>query len=316
LALRNSGVDGRGSLKKVAAAFAVLASLCVVAIAHGEVVQNFNFQLKDVKPNGRFTVVFSSQSYDTSGGVPDPLMQNYIRLPKGAVLRKQFMKRKYYCDLKKLVDRLRTDHPNAPHFNDLLNKTIRGRRAPPKSAKNLIAVCRYAHLGGGTVLVDARPFAADPIPAHFEMFWTKPDKGAVGTFAVVGSADDGARGVTETIRNTHPIVNISFVNDPTPDGLYQYKIVLPTGPIAGINVSFAEVHATTQGLNLVQKSKKCQKKRRGKCVRTKVKKRNLFWFTEPTCPPSGQISFEAFYAYAHLPSQTKTITIPCPKFRR
>ena len=306
-------------MRKVVAAAALLAVLCAAAVAHGAVVQNFNFQLKDVKPDGRFTVVFSSQSYDPSGAIPDTLTQNYIRLPKGSVLRKQFMNKKYYCDLKKLVDSLRTDHPNAPHFNDLVKKTIRGKRVPPKNAKNLVATCRYAHIGGGTVLIDARPYANDPIPAHFEMFWTKPDKGAAGTFAVVGSADDEAPGVTDTIRNTHPIVNISFVDEPTPDGLYQYKIILPTGPIAGINVSFAEVHATTEGLNLVKKTTKCVKRKagkRGKCKKKKVTRRNLFWFTEPICPPSGQLSLQAFYAYATTPSQTKTIQIPCPKFKR
>jgi hypothetical protein len=303
-------------LRKVVAAAALLVVLC--AVAHGAVVQNFNFSIKDVKSGGRFTVVFSSQSYDPTGGVPDTLTQNYIRLPKGAVLRKQFINKKYYCDLKKLVDQLRMNHPNAPHFNDLVRKTVAGKRVPPKNAKSLAASCRYAHIGGGTVLVDARPYAGDPIPAHFEMFWTKPDPGAVGTFAVVGSADDEAPIVqqNDTIRNTHPIVNISFVNEPTPDGLYQYKIVLPVGPINGINVSFAEVHATTEGLSLVKKTTKCVKRKGGKCKKKKVKKRSLFWFTQPTCPPTGQLSFQAFYAYATTPPQTKTIQIPCPKFKR
>ncbi len=305
-------------MKKLVVAVMVLASLCAVAVAQGDVVQNFNFQVKDVKAGGRFTVVFNSQSYDPSGGIPDPLTQNYIRLPKGAVLRKNFLQQKYYCDLKKLVDQLRMNHPGATNFNDLVNQAVRGKPVPPKNAKSFIASCRFAHMGGGTVLVDARPYANDPIPAHFEMFWTKPDKGAVGSFAVVGSADYSAPVVRDnpTIRDTHPIVNLDFVNDPTPDGVYGYKIVLPTGPINGINVSFAEVHATTQGLFLTRKSTKCSKRKGGKCVKKKVKKSNLFWFTQPTCPPSGQISFEAFYAYAHTPSQTRTITIPCPKFKQ
>jgi hypothetical protein len=303
-------------VKRLAAAFAVLAALTAVAVAQGAVVQEFSFQLKDVKTDGRFTVVFTSRSYDPSGGIPDPLTSNYIRLPKGAVLRKQFINKKYYCDLKKLVDMLRTTHPNAPHFNDLVNQTVRGKRVPPKNAKNLIAVCRFAHIGGGTVLVDARPYADQPIPAHFEMFWTKPSKGAAGTFSAVGSPDEDAPVVAQnpTIRNTHPIVNVDFVNDPTPDGLYQYKIALPVGPINGINVSFAEVKATTEGLTLVKKKTTCAKKRRGKCIKRKVKKTNLFWFTRPTCPASGQIAFQAFYSYASSPSLSKTISIPCPKF--
>jgi hypothetical protein len=92
--------------------------------------------------------------------------------------------------------------------------------------------------------------------------------------------------------------------------------VLPVGPINGINVSFAEVHATTEGLSLTKKTRKCVKRKGGKCKKKKFKKRSLFWFTQPTCPPSGQLAFQAFYAYAHLPPQTKNIQIPCPKFKR
>jgi hypothetical protein len=303
-------------VKKPVAALVLLAALGAVAVAQGGVVQEFGFQVKDVKPDGRYTVVFDSSSYDSSGGVPDPLVANTIRLPKGAVLRKQFIDSRYYCDLKKLVDRLRADHPNAPHFNDLVNQTVRGKPVPPRNTKDVIEVCRFAHVGGGTALIDARPFVEESIPAHFEMFWAKPGKGAAGTFAVVGSADESSPVVAQNpaIRDTHPILNVDFVDDPTPDGLYEYRISLPVGPIAGINVSFAQVHAVTRGLTLTTKKSRCLKRKRGRCLRKDVKRRNLFWFSRPACPPSGQLSFEASYRYASGLLQTKTTSIPCPKF--
>src|SRR6266545_6179567 len=188
----------------------VMVTLAAVGVARAEVVQQFGFAIKGVHADGRYTVVFNSRSYDSDGAAPAVLVSDTIRLPKGAVLRKRFLKPTYYCDLKKLVDRLRTDHPNAGHFNDLVNQTLRGRRAAPKRASDLIAVCRFAHLGGGTALIDARPFVEQPIPAHFEMFWSKPNKGAVGTMAVVGSADDSSPVVAENpaIRNTHPILSV------------------------------------------------------------------------------------------------------------
>jgi hypothetical protein len=302
--------------RRLVGAVALLAALGAVAVAQGAVVQQFGFQVKDVKADGRYTVIFDSRSYDSSGGVPDPLTANYIRLPKGAVFRKQFINPRYYCDLKKLVDMLRMTHPNTPRFNDLLNQTLRGKAVPPRSSKDVVAVCRFAHVGGGTALVDARPYVAQPIPAHFEMFWGKPQKGAAGTFAIVGSADDTSAVVGEntTIRDTHPLLNVDFVDDPTPDGLYGYKISLPVGPIAGINVSFAEVHAITRGLTLPGKKAKCVKRRAGKCVKRSVRRSNQFLFTRPTCPASGQLSFQATYTYASRPSEMKTITIPCPKF--
>jgi len=304
-------------LKKVAVATGALLSLCVVAVAQGTVVQDFSFQLKNVKTDGRFTVVFNSHSYDPSGGVPDPLNENYIRLPKGSVVRKQFKSRRCYCNAKKLVDKVRMDKGNG-RFTDYINKLLKGKPRPPRNAKSLIRTCRYARIGTGRVLVDARPYAADPIPADLMMFWTKPEKGAAATFSIVGIPDDRAPVVKNnlTIRETVPVINASFYDDPTPDGLYGYKLVLPTGPINGIQISVAEVHVTTRGLTLVKKRKQCKRHRHGRCVKKKVKRVNLFWFTEPKCPDSGNLSFQAFYGYASAPDETKTITTPCPKFKR
>lgn len=303
-------------MKKVVAALVVLVPLCAVAVAQGEVVQDFSFQIKDVKPGGRFTVIFNSHSYETSGGIPAPLNENYIRLPKGAVVRKEFKKKKFYCEAKKLVDQVRMDKGNG-RFTPYMNNLLRGKATPPKNAKSLIKTCRYARIGTGRVLVDARPYAADPIPADLMMFWTKPDKGAAATFSIVGIPDERVPIVRDnpTIRETTPVINASFYNDPTPDGVYGYKLVLPTGPINGIQISVAEVHVTTTGLSLTERKVSCKKRKGGKCVKKTVKKKSLFWFTTPPCPASGQLSFQAFYGYASAPNETKTITIPCPKFK-
>jgi hypothetical protein len=304
-------------LKKVVAALAMLAFLCAVAAAQGEVVQDFSFQIKDVKAGGRFTVVFNSHSYETSGGIPAPLNENYIRLPKGAIVRKDFKKKQYYCDAKKLVDQVRMDKGNG-RFTPYMNNLLKGKPTAPRNAKSLIKTCRYARIGTGRVLVDARPYAADPIPADLMMFWTKPDKGAAATFSIVGIPDDRYPIVANnpTIRETVPVINASFYNDPTPDGLYGYKLVLPTGPINGIQISVAEVHVTTTGLSLTKSKVTCNKRRHGKCMKRKRKKVHLFWFTQPPCPASGVLSFQAFYGYASAPDETKTITIPCPKFKK
>jgi hypothetical protein len=302
--------------KKHLGGVALVMALGAVAVAQGAVVQEFGFQVKDVKADGRYTVIFDSRSYDSSGGVPDRLTANYIRLPKGATFRKQFAKQRYYCDLRKLVDQLRSTHPNAPHFDDLVNQTLRGRPVPPRNAHELIAVCRFAHVGGGTALIDARPFVEESIPAHFEMFWAKPGKGAVATFAIVGSADESSPVVQQnpTIRDTHPILSVDFVDDPTPDGVYGYRLSLPVGPIGGINVSFAQVHAVTRGLSLPIRKTRCVKRRRGRCVKHNARKTNIFFLTRPTCPRSAELSFQASYLYASGSSETKTISIPCPTF--
>jgi len=304
-------------LRKIAIAATLLASLCVVAVAQGRVVQQFNFQLKDIKPDGRYTVVFESRSYDDAGAIPAPLNENTIRIPKGAEIRKEFRNKRYYCPLKKLVDQIRVEKPRAVRFVDFLNKKLKGKHVPAKSSKDIVAVCRFARIGSGTVAVDARPFADDLIPANLEMFLAKPTvKGAVGSFAVVGIPDERAPIVRDnpTIRETYPVVNVNFFNDPTPDGKYGYKVVLPTGPINGINISVERLTVTMPAFTLTKKKVTCLKHKRGKCTKKKVTKKNIFMWTKPTCPPSGKISFEAFYGYASEPDETKTIEIPCPKF--
>jgi hypothetical protein len=145
------------------------------------------------------------------------------------------------------------------------------------------------------------------------MFWTKPGPGAVAAFAIVGIPDETYPVVREnlTVRETVPTVIVNIYSEPTPDGLYDYKMVLPTGPINGIRISVAEVNVTTTGITHTKK--RCTRKRRGRCVKSKIKR--TFWFSEPPCPPSGQLSFEAFYGYKNEPDQLKKVTIPCPDFR-
>jgi hypothetical protein len=256
-------------------------------------------------------VVFNSRSYDPSGGIPAELDQNYLRLPKGAVVPKVFRNKKYYCEAKKLVDKVRLEKGSG-RFTPYLEKLLKGKRTQPRSAKNLVQVCRYARIGTGRVLVDARPFEQRPIPADLQMFWAKPAPGAVAAFAIVGIPDETFPVVKEnpTVRETVPTINANFYSEPTANGLYDYKLVLPTGPINGIRISVAEVKVTTTGI--IHKKRTCTKKRRGKCVKRKTKR--SFWFTEPPCPPSGQLSFEAFYGYKTEPDQLKTVTIPCPDF--
>src|SRR4051794_17591621 len=118
--------------KRAVVAVLLTLGLAAVAVARAETIQEFGFTIKDVHPDGRYTVVFDSRSYDRDGGTPDVLVSNTIRIPRGAVVRKRFLNGRYYCDLKKLVDNLRMDHPNTPHFNDLLNQTLRDKKKAPK----------------------------------------------------------------------------------------------------------------------------------------------------------------------------------------
>lgn len=306
-------------MKRIVAAAAVLASLGAVAVAQGVVVQEFSYLIKDVKSWGGYTVVFSSRSYDPDPTViPAELDEYYQRLPKGATVPKLFRNKRFYCEAKKLVDKVRMDKGSG-RFTPYLEKLLKGKKKPPKSSKDLIGVCRYARIGTGRVLVDARPFEQRRIPADLQMFWTKPAPGAVAAFAIVGIPDERAPVVAEnpTVRETVPTLIANFYSEPTADGLYDYKLALPAGPVNGIRVSVEEVNVTVKGLTYVKKTTRCKRKKRGKCVKRKTTTKRTFWFNEPTCPQSRKLSFEAFFGYKDpaVPDVLKKYLLDCPKFR-
>jgi hypothetical protein len=312
-------------LKRILLALAALAALAVpVSIANAAVSQEFSFQLKDVKPDGRFTVVFTSRTFDTSGGIPPALKESYIRLPAGAKIPSAFLKKKYYCDVSKLLKDLQANPRPGIFYNRVANlkpfvKSLKkSHTAADRAARKNAEICQGARIGQGTAQVDARPLLEDLIPAKFVMFFGKGAKGAVASIQILGMPDETSsivKGLPITVQQTRVPFVLNFINDPTPDGKYGYKLQFPTGPVAGVNISIAEVNAVTKGLTVTKKKTTCKKRKHGKCVKKKVKKTSLFWFTRPTCPASGKLSFQAFYGYGGAaPDITKTIELSCPKF--
>jgi hypothetical protein len=310
-------------LKRILFAAALLALLVPVGIAQADAVQEFSYQVKDVKKDGRFTVVFSSRTYDSGGGIPPVLRENYQRIPAGSAIPKDFLKKKYYCNADKLLKDLQSAPENNIPFArrvDKLSATIKRVRSrlDAKALKNA-QTCAGARIGEGTAQIDARPLFDELIPSVFYMFFGKAAQaGAVASIQIVGMPDENSAVVKKlptTIQQTRVPLVLNFFNQPT-EGKYGYKLVLPTGPIAGVNISIAEVRATVRGLTIVKKKKTCLKKRRGKCVKKKVKKSVKFWFTIPTCPASGKLSFLSYYGYDDpQPDITKLIELPCPNFK-
>jgi hypothetical protein len=314
-------------LKRILVAFAVLAVLVPIAVAQAAPVQEFSFQLKDVKPDGRFTVVFTSRQYDTTGGIPPALKENYLRLPKAGQLAPQVRKKKYYCDAAQLLKDLQANPDRGKLFakrvsnlTPFISKLKKSKLASDRKALSNAETCKRARVGQGTAQIDARPLFNELIPSVFFMFFGKGNApGAVGALQLIGMPDETTalvKSLPVTVRETRVPFVLSFINDPTPDGKYGYKLVLPTGPIAGINISIAEVNAVTKGLTIKKKKKTCVKRKGGKCVRKKVKTTRIFWFKRPTCPPAGKFSFQAFYGYGGSPPDIiKEVELPCPNFQ-
>jgi hypothetical protein len=311
-------------LKRILVAAALLGLLIPAAIAQAEAVQEFSYQLKDVKPDGRYTVVFSSRTYDTTGGIPPVVRQNFQRLPAGAELHKSVRNKRYQCNVDKLLDDLLFAPENNILFArrvDKLSATIkRVKKRWSKSQLRNAEVCAAARIGQGTAQVDARPLFNELIPSVFFMFLGKGTQpGAVASLQIMGMPDettDIVKRLPGTIQATRVPLVANFFKEPSADGKFSYKLVLPTGPIAGVNISLAEIRAEVKGITVTKKKKSCQRKRRGKCVKRKVKTTKTFWFTQPKCPPSGKLTFETFYGYDDpQPDITKTIELSCPNFK-
>jgi hypothetical protein len=206
------------------------------------------------------------------------------------------------------------------NLKPFINTLKRSRLAADKKARTNAERCQAGRLGEGTVQVDARPLLNDLIPSVFFMFFGKGTApGAIASLQIVGMPDENSalvKSLPITIQQTRVPVAADWFNEPSSDGRFGYKLVLPSGPIAGINVSFAEVTAVTRGITIKKKKKSCVQRRRGKCVRKKTKTTRTFWFKRPVCPANGRLAFQAFYRYVDpFPPVTKEIELPCPNFR-
>lgn len=306
-------------------AVASLLLLLAPATASADPVQQFSFQVKDIKPGGRFTLVFNARTFDTTGNPPPTPVENYLRIPAGAKLRKEFLNKRYFCDgprLRTAIDlydfRPGSFNARVRNLKPLIRQFARSRDRKERRELANVQACHRGRIGGGTAKVDAResfPTIDQLIRASFSMFLSRPTaRGAVAGFTVLAAADEDQEIVKrrsyEVITGVHAALHANFVNDPT--GPYGYRLDLPRGEVNGFKVSIAELNATTRGLTL-RKGTCLRENRRGRCVRRQ--RRTIFWFTTPPCPPSGMLSMQQFFGYANRAfDDTQTIQLACPRF--
>src|SRR5688500_14540170 len=118
-----------------------VAFLVIAAPAPAKLVGEFDARLTDVKRSyGAYTVVADARVYETSGQPPPPLAHATVHFPRGAGLRREFLRERFYCDPARLL------------------------RYPPNPAR-----CRAAHFAAGTIVLDARPHIPDPFSADLHL---------------------------------------------------------------------------------------------------------------------------------------------------
>jgi hypothetical protein len=276
--------------KGLITASAFLGSFCLVAVAQAGVVHDFSVELRDVKSYGAATLHLTEKTHDTTGAVPPARVRGTAWLPKGISIRPQFLKKPYVCDLRKLNE---TKNPS---------------------------VCRRARLGTGKALIDMRPLLAEPLPVKLQIFLAKATaRGAVASYAVFGIPDQRAAVVNNNpgIRNARPLLIGTIFDDPTPDGLYGYRMEDPFIQL-GVKFGVAEAEATLPGLTIKKRVRTCVRPRGrrlgSRCRKTKSKVKRIFWVTPPRCPPSRKLSWKEDLELEGGISLSTVRQIPCPHF--
>ena len=94
------GRRGPAALRRLVTGAAVAALLTVGAgAASAEPVQQFGIQLKDVTADGRYSVVYTSNAFDTTGDAPPALSEASLRLAAGMAIKKEFLRPDRLCDI-------------------------------------------------------------------------------------------------------------------------------------------------------------------------------------------------------------------------
>ena len=300
--------------------------LSLIAMAGAAPVNEPNIQIKDVRPGGGYTIVFSANSYDTTGQQPPRLTSSSLRLAAGVTIRPQFLSSRYQCDAPKLSEIVVVNPEKSiaqsKRFANLAATLRRIRKKLTRVEVAIVEACIRAEIGQGVVVTDTRPFVADPIPAQLTLYLSKPtQKGAIASLGVLVTLDESAKSYREKslLRLLGPITFYANIfNEPSADGLYGYRLALPTPPtnlVLDVKISLAEVRVTARGLTQEKKVVTCVRRAGAACRGRKVTTQRTFWLTQPKCPVTGQLGFETSYTYETGLQITKKVDVPCPRFQ-
>lgn len=280
------------------------------ATAAADPVQQFDVQLKNVTPEGRFGVVFTSNSFDTSGGPLPAMTESSVRIAKGIRIKPRFLRPERLCQTGKLRLILLDNQPRGVTYEAMLGDLtkIRNRIAPKLRRKSLAIVdaCRKAYVGKGTFTVDARPSFPEVLPGTMYVFLSPATaKGAIGGFGVMTYYDQRAPIIRNTslLRDQQPVFTVNLFDDPTPDGVYGYRLQLLPDNFGRLPFSVAELRVESKGIV--------------DTVRTPGgRTRTDFWASLPSCPASGRLPFKASYRYKTGLETTNVVQVPCPRYTR
>jgi hypothetical protein len=190
-------------------------TLLPVSSAHARLVGEFDARVKDLdRVSGAYTVVADAHIYDTAGLPVPALTQAAVRFPRGARLRRQFLRGSFLCDPKLLE-----------------------RRPDP-------AVCANARFATGRIVLDARPQVVESLPANVHLFLGRPagpDEIASAIALIVPNE--------HTPVYAYQVLRGRLLADR--GGRFGYRLELPTRIeplLSTVTLTLAEIHLTVRGL--------------------------------------------------------------------
>ena len=215
--------------------------------------QQFDVQLKNVTPQGRFGVVFTSNSFDTSGGPLPAMTESSVRIAKGIRIKPRFLRSERLCQTGKLRLILLDNQPRGVTYEQMLGDLtkIRNRIARKLKPKSLAIVdaCRRSYVGKGTFIVDARPSFPEVLPGTLYVFLSSSiAKGAIGGFGVM---------TIPRLARHHPLYRAAALRAaglhgqplrrPDARALYGYRLQLLPDNFGRLPFSVAELRVESRG---------------------------------------------------------------------
>ena len=254
--------------------------LLPISQAPADVIQEFNARVKNVKSDGRLTLVISTRTYDSSGGL-------------GPVTKTVKM---YFSSAAKMSAR------GFPICN--FNKLKDSRN--PKDCKDSV-------FGRGTATVDVRPLFPDPIKAKLTLFIGKTPKGNNGVMSLIVLAEPISS--NPLIKSAKQVIKATIVRDSSQGPNYAYRMDLDASidvppEIPNLSISISSLKTTTKAKTRTKII--CKKRSRGKCVKRGKKKIPLYRLKK--CPASREIFFRADFTYVGAPPISRVVKLPC-RFR-
>jgi hypothetical protein len=279
------------------------AALCSLpaAPALAEPVQDFNVQLKDIQRDGRYSIVLTGNSYDTTGLRPPIVTDNALRFARGIRIRREFLTKAYQCDVDAVREALRMPDGKRTYtqrLRDLAGSLRRTRAKLRRALVKKVETCVRSQVGFGNSVADARPTFKEPTPANFFVYLSKPaaKKAEFTLTALVVLDEKGWLWKQAPLLRTFRLAMNLNAFWPGTSGPFGYRLEMPGGGTAGIRASVAELKLTLTGLTRRENGKR------------------LFWLTRPACPRSRNVRFQSAFTYEGGLKQTKSIEIPCPRF--